>query len=623
MHDLSLLKMASQQGLTFSPQRWTSSIRNAENMSLESIESHISAAMSCNVKLFESEAEKRMFINSCVSEMPGPRIARRRLKKIMSRIKQARRVLEIKSIESSSFETLANKFLYPMHGDGPGDGTKLWWRRWLPRHRKDLKADKEESKMIRREVRLCLMNMCSTLCSSATTRSTVHQASTSLEHQRCSNTGTVVAQHKAEIKEHKRKLRLEDRERRRHIREKKLIAKILTQMTKKVDRMIRKERLEKERANRPKVRRGRRKHGELSDRESRVPKEKWPSWLPEGWFATEVPRQNTSASKSDMYFYHEKSWSRCRSKPEVFRKIAALKLKAIEKQQKNVQKSVANATKMMGMMIPPPPPPHVMSQMMTMPGLMNMMMMNAMHAEPPTKKRKKMTKKKKKKEEEKKKKETKVVDGEVGEKKTTTTTTTKKKKTKTKRTKIKRSERSTLENLLIRRASSEGEEVKIVSSENEKKIASENNQKLKVVVSENDKSVSSENNETSKKKRKKEEEETTTSTTSPKKKKAKIEVPVVDSNDAEAVNRLTQRCVEFVNLSRRENLTEETQQNLRKICVTLNLQTPTYEMLKSTGIGLAVRKLRKNESISDSLRKVLNGIYKRWKRKYFSNNSNN
>ena len=94
--------------------------------------------------------------------------------------------------------------------------------------------------MIRREVRLCLMNMCS----------------------------TVVAQHKAEIKEHKRKLRLEDRERRRHIREKKLIAKILTQMTKKVDRMIRKERLEKERANRPKVRRGRRKHGELSDRES-------------------------------------------------------------------------------------------------------------------------------------------------------------------------------------------------------------------------------------------------------------------------------------------------------------------------------------------------------------------
>ena len=145
-----------------------------------------------------------------------------------------------------------------------------------------------------------------------------------------------------------------------------------------------------------------------------------------------------------------------------------------------------------------------------------------------------------------------------------------------KRTKIKRSERSTLENLLIRRASSEGEEVKIVSSENEKKIASENNQKLKVVVSENDKSVSSENNETSKKKRKKEEEETTTSTTSPKKKKAKIEVPVVDSNDAEAVNRLTHRCVEFVNLSRRDNLTEETQQDLRKICVTLNLQTPTY-----------------------------------------------
>ena len=129
-----------------------------------------------------------------------------------------------------------------------------------------------------------------------------------------------------------------------------------------------------------------------------------------------------------------------------------------------------------------------------------------------------------------------------------------------------------MENLLIRRASSEGEEeskksidvvraaenkekVKIVS-ENEK-IASENNQKLKI-VSENEKSVP----ENKTKKRKKEEQ--TSSTTSPKKKKAKIEVPVVDSNDAEAVNRLTQRCVEFVNLSRRDNLTEETQQDLKR-----------------------------------------------------------
>merc|ERR1719198_1012206 len=115
--------------------------------------------------------------------------------------------------------------------------------------------------------------------------------------------------------------------------------------------------------------------------------------------------------------------------------------------------------------------------------------------------------------------------------------------------------------------------------------------------------------ETSEKKRKKEEEEAMS--TSPKKKKAKIDVPIVDSNNAEEVNRLTEICLEFVNLSRRDNLTEDIQLRLSKTCITLNLQTPTYGMLKATGVGLAVRKLRKSESISESLRTLLNGIYKR------------
>jgi len=557
IHDLSILKMASQQGLTLSPQRWTTSIRLAENMSLDSIESHINAALSSNVTLFKTQAEKREFIDLCLSELPGPRLAKKRLKKIMSRIKQAKRVMQTSFIERSSFQKMPNSFLYPMNGDGVGEGTKLWWRRWLPHYRQNIKDDKERNKMIRREVRLCLMDMCS----------------------------KVTTQHKEEIKEHKRILRLQDRERRRHIREDKLIAKILSGMTKKVERMIKREIKEKERANRPKGRRGRRKHGELADRETRVPAEKWPTWLPPGWFATEVPRFN-SPKHADMYYYHERSWTRCRSRPEVFRKVAALNLKAMEKVEAG---NVPDA--LMEMMPPPHLMPPMMSQMMMTPGMMNMVMMKHTGDAP----KKKRGRKKKKKEE-----TVADIDGEPNKKKK------------------KRSDMSMLENLMMGGNASvepsvevDGEKKKELVDEKETEVVDEKkvDEKKNVVVV----VVKETTNEN---KRKKEHKDTTSQ--SPKKKKAKIEVPIVESNDTEAVQKLTKTCEELTALSKGDVLTQETQGRIEKLCITLNMMTPTINILKATGVGVTVRKLRKREECSKSLRGLAHGIYKRWKKMYFN-----